>query len=83
MTVNEIGLACDNCVQAIANDDYTGIDYYLSAEESEKRMNEIQAAIAQFKGHLVIGESVGFSWRGCDVCGDRSGGDKHEVSELV
>lgn len=82
-TSYEYGLACSDCVQAIANDDYSGIDYYASSEaESDARVAEIKAGIAAVPGYLVVGEEYGFSWRPCAVCGALAG-DRHEVSYLV
>jgi len=80
---HDYGLACGDCVQAIANDDYSGLDYSYDAEESEKRMAEIKAGINACPGYLVVGDEYGFSWRGCDVCGSSLGGDKHEVGYLT
>ena len=77
--------ACDDCVQAIANDDYTGLDYWCSgAEERNARMAQIQAGIGRLAkdGYLVVGEEVGFTHAGCGVCLDGLGGNKHEVKVL-
>lgn len=30
--------------------------------------------------NYIIGDYKGFSWHGCDVCGDGLGGDKHAVT---
>ena len=57
----ELGSCCDDCVQGIANDDYTGMD-----DETEKRVRE---GIESAPGWLVVGDEEGFSWRKCDVCG--------------
>jgi Holliday junction resolvase-like predicted endonuclease len=63
------GVACIDCVMAIANDDYTGME---DAREAEVRAGLEQA------GYLIVGDEVGFTWGRCDVCGS-GGGDKHEV----
>jgi hypothetical protein len=70
----EHGLACSDCVIAIANDDYSG-------------MSDIQAeltrdGIDRIGRYLIVQEEYGFSWRGCDVCGVQLGGDKHVVGYL-
>ena len=70
-------LICGDCIQAIANDDYSGLDYYYGPEEAEKRMKAIQEGIANLGGYPVVGEEYGFSWQGCDCCGSNLGGDKH------
>lgn len=68
--------ACTDCTIAIANDDYTGMD-----DSTEQR---VRAGIARLsvRGYPVIGDELGFSWQGCDVCQNGLGGDKHEVSLL-
>jgi len=76
----EYGYACEDCVQAIANDDYSGLDYHYSPEESEQRMKDIRAGIEAAGGYLVIGEDEGFKHAGCDVCGLGLAGNKHTVN---
>lgn len=77
--IQEYGLACEECVQAIANDDFTGLDYYLSAADAAKREKEIRAGINSAGGFLIVGEELGFTCDGCDICGSSSAGDKHTV----
>lgn len=48
-------------------------------DEQEKRTREGIERIGQ---HLIVGAELGFSNYGCDVCGDRLAGDKHEVGYL-
>ena len=79
----DYGLACDDCVQAIANDDYTGIDYYSSSEaETDARIAEIKAGIEAVPGYLVVGNEYGFHWDTCDVCGCLAG-NRHAVGYLI
>ena len=61
---------CGNCIQAIANDDYSG----MSDEEAEKVSNTISKEEVDNR-YLVIGdgENEGFSWRNCDLCNDLPG----------
>jgi len=72
---------CDDCACAIANDDYTGLDYYLSEPASTRRMEHIKACIADMGGYPVIGDATGFSSSRCDCCGAMAG-DLHECSVL-
>lgn len=66
--------ACIDCVMIIANDDASGMD-----DATEKACRE---GIAAIEGYLVVGDEVGFSWKGCDVCKNGLGGDMHEVHVL-
>jgi hypothetical protein len=75
-------LICADCLQAIANDDYTGLDYHYSPEEADEREARIRAGIAGLGGYAVAGEEYGFSWQGCDCCGSDLGGDKWTCSVL-
>lgn len=75
-------MVCEDCVQAIANDDYSGLDYHYSEPESTQRMEAIQAGIAGLGGYAVIGDEAGFSHRGCGCCGSNLGGNRHECSVL-
>lgn len=66
-------LACEDCAIAIANDDYTGMD-----DTTETR---IRLAVRQLskRGFPVVGDEVGFTWRGCDCCHDGMGGTKYAL----
>jgi len=75
-------LACDDCVQAIANDDYSGLDYCLSPDEAEAREAQIRAGIAGLGGYAVVGDEYGFTWSACDVCGSDKGGTRHTIAVL-
>lgn len=83
MKAIDYGFACDECVQAIANDDYTGLDYSYNYSEAQQRCEEIRRGICEAPGALIIGDEVGFMRCGCDVCGSRFAGNKHEVSCFV
>ena len=74
-----VGACCIDCADAIANYDFTGLDYHYSEREARERMAEI---LAGMDGRaLSIGEECGFSWRACDCCGSRLGGDRFELFE--
>ena len=32
---------------------------------------------------IVLGDPIGFSWRGCDTCGSSLGGDVYEAVSIV
>ena len=65
--------ACVDCVVAIANDDYTGMD--------NEREAEVRAALEKHE-YAYGGEELGFSWAPCGVCGSRLGGDRTQVFEV-
>ena len=85
MTVEVIkgGLLCEDCVLAIANDDFSGLDYaYDDPEDSAARQEEIMDGITAIHraGMVpVVGEDVGFSCSGCDCCGSGDAGNRHEL----
>src|SRR4051812_23875003 len=68
------GGACSDCIQAIANDDYSGIDDATEAL--------VRRGIERIGQHLIVGEEQGFSWMPCAVCGGLAG-DRHEVGYLT
>lgn len=73
-------MVCSECLQAIANDDYTGLDYYLPEDESNARMRDIQESIHLVAGNICCGDSENddsFSMNPCDCCGDRLHGSRH------
>ena len=70
----ELGACCEDCVQAIANDDYTAMD-----DATEAR---VRSGIDRAPGYLVVGDEQGFSHDRCDVCGGLAG-DRHTVGYLV
>lgn len=78
MTTGLEGMACTDCVLFLANGDLPG---HL---DDEGMVAEWVAKVADSgfgQGH--IGEDLGFSWHGCDVCGSTLGGDSHRVFTLV
>jgi hypothetical protein len=70
-------LACEDCTIAIANYDFTSMD-----DATETRIKTALDRLSDRFGkdaYPVIGDELGFSWRGCDCCQDGLGGDKHEL----
>ena len=74
MEFYELGTCCDDCVQAIANDDYTGMD--------DAREQEVRAGLERIGEYLIVGDEYGFSWRRCDVC-DGLAGNRHDIGYLA
>ena len=64
---------CSDCLSAIANDDYSGLD--------DSREREVRAAIARHHWLVAGTEEYGFSWTPCDVCQSSLGGDRHQAYE--
>lgn len=67
--------ACEDCLIAIANADFTGLD--------DARAEEVQAGMER-RNWLLIGDTANddeFSSTPCDVCGTRLAGARHEVLE--
>jgi len=79
-------VVCEDCIQAIVNDDYTGLDYHYNEQEAEQRHNEIVAGILALSalGHIVTtGEEDEFSSRPCDCCLSRLAGARFYCSTLI
>lgn len=75
---------CEDCLMAIANGDYTGLDYWYPEAEAEERHREIDAGIASFSpATLHPGDDHDeFSRRPCECCGSDLAGARHEVIVL-
>ena len=72
---------CVDCVQAIANDDYSGLDYHYNAVEAEQRMRAIVRGLA--RGSWVIGtDHQEFATSACDCCECPLAGERYEASIL-
>ncbi len=69
----DVGECCDDCIQAIANDDYSGMD--------DEQENLTRAGIESIGQWLIVGDEVGFSWMRCDVCGGLAG-NRHKVGYI-
>lgn len=66
---------CDDCTLYAVNDDLTGIDYYLSGAEADKRAKEVKKGVHSLGRNLVIASDSEtgkgheeFSSRRCDAC---------------
>lgn len=73
-------MVCTDCLMAIANDDYTGLDYHYNDAEAEQRMNDIKAGIDNAGGHIALGDSENdaeFSISACDCCSSSLAGSRH------
>lgn len=73
-------MVCVDCISAIANDDYTGLDFHYDENESQKRELEIRNGINEVNGYIVCGDSVrdsDFSTRRCDCCGSTLHGARY------
>ena len=66
--------ACDDCVIAIANDDYSGMD--------ETQAAATRTGLQEIGRMLIVAEEQGFSHRPCVVCGGLAG-NRHAVGYLV
>ncbi|WMC09545.1 hypothetical protein PU634_10495 [Oceanimonas pelagia] len=70
---------CVDCLMAIANNDYSGLDYHYGPEEAERRMEEINAGLAEL-GWVSLGDQdldKEFDNQPCDCCGDIDAGARH------
>ena len=82
--INELAV-CTACLQAIVNDDYTGLDYYYGPDEAQETKDRIIAGLEAWgtHGHLVAADKdYGFCQTSCDVCGDELAGERFGVSVL-
>lgn len=83
MPVKFKGVVCSDCIQAIANDDYTGLDYYDEPKAAERREKEIRAGLAALGPNVVTsGEFEEFSSDECDCCGTHLAGERHGIAVL-
>ena len=84
MTVKDEILVCVDCTQAIANDDYTGLDYYYDEKESAKREKAIRRGIAELGGYASINSDIHeeFSSSPCECCGSHLAGERFGATIL-
>lgn len=75
------GFACPDCVQVIANDEWSGI-----ADPGQHLVNIDATGLAGL-GHVVMacGEDCEGEFRtdACDYCGDTLAGDRHPLAVLA
>ena len=74
-------MVCSDCIQVIANGDYSGLDYSCDVEEkfSEKRVDEINAGLEDNPG-IACGDAdkdEEFSTQPCECCGESLHGSRH------
>lgn len=79
---------CDDCLLALMNDDYTGVDYYATDEqEAGERIKDIKAGIRYLLAEYTTPpdilqeldarfENMKFSRLPCDCCGDNLPGER-------
>lgn len=74
---------CDDCIMAIVNNDFTGLDYY-SEEESWQRMEEIEQGMEELGPNIVFmdEESDNFCVSSCDCCKTQLAGKRHHVADI-
>lgn len=73
-------MVCSECIQAIANDDYSGLDYHYDRESADNRASHIRNGIMHAGGNICIGDSdkdEEFSTSSCDCCGGQLAGSRH------
>lgn len=78
-------MVCSDCLQAIVNDDYTGLDYSYNEKDAEERMAAIRSGIRDAGGYIARGESEkdkAFSSRACDCCSTTLAGSRHHCIVL-
>ena len=75
---------CDDCIMAIANNDFTGLDYYYSEEESRQRMEEIEQGMEELGPNIVCTdeEPDDFCISSCDCCKTQLAGKRHHVTDI-
>lgn len=72
----ELGRACDTCVIAIANDDFSCV--------TEEQEQATRAGLARIGHSLIVGDEYGFLRNArCIVCRDVNGGSRHKVGYLI
>jgi hypothetical protein len=77
---------CEDCTLAAVNDDYSGLDYHYTAEESTIRRKEITAGLKSLGAGLCYDsnrEDDEFSTRTCDCCKTRLAGKRFPFIVVV
>lgn len=80
---------CSDCLFAAVNDDYTGLDYYYSPKDAEKKEQEIREGLVRLGPNLVYnadsetGEGIReFSSTPCNCCGTHLAGSRERFAIL-
>ena len=72
---------CIDCLQAIANGDYTGLDAHYEPDESEHIVEAINRGLEQLDNPTPGKRTREFINAKCDCCGTTRAGSRHEVIE--
>jgi len=82
--IDDYFLVCADCIQAIVNDDYTGLDYYYNEAEATEREKTIREGIKKVDGHIVCNNEnpITFTHLICECCGNRLAGERFICSVL-
>ena len=86
--IDDAFMVCGDCLMIIANNDASGLDYFLDEDAANKRDEEIRKAISDIQSdgsYLVAGDddqNDEFSSRACDCCGTRLAGERYHCRLL-
>lgn len=88
MKINVENLAlCQDCTIVAVNGDYSSLDYHYNEQEAAERVTAIDTGLDKLSklGHLCHSglDYDEFSWRTCDCCGSRLGGQRDFFHTLV
>lgn len=79
---------CEDCLQAVAYDDFSALSLYYSEAEVDERMAQIREAVqallplsADFDPHTGVGIDP-FSTRPCEACHSPLHGARHRFTRL-
>lgn len=73
-------MVCADCIQVIANGDYSSLDCHYDFTESEQRKKEIKDGLSATDGEVVVGEPESdkeFTSMACDCCASHLAGTRH------
>lgn len=75
---------CTDCIMAIANDDYTGLDYHYDEDEANQRMDEINQGMKALGPNIVCMnvEPDSFDVSPCDCCSSKLAGERHYIADI-
>ena len=82
------GVCCADCVQPVANGDFSSLYYYYGDDEGDTKAFQIECGMEELceehGGSLHIGDLVDeFSRERCDVCGTTLAGSRHGIVVLA
>ena len=79
-------MVCADCIQVIANGDYTSLDYYYPEKRVVKMViKRINEGIDNAGGYIALGDNENdeeFSSLNCDCCNSRLAGTRHHCIVL-